>query len=753
LLVNFMELYTFILVILFGTAIADLIVGVSNDAVNFLNSAVGSKAASRRVIMIIAGLGVLFGTTFSSGMMEIARKGIFNPEFFAFHEVMIIFLAVMLTDILLLDLYNTFGLPTSTTVSIVFEILGGAVAIATIKIVRSGEGLTQLLTYINTAKVIIIIAGIGLSIVFAFIFGSLIQFITRFIFTFNYQKTLKRYGSIYCGIALSIITYFILVKGAKGSSLLNDANSKWIMSHISQIMLYSFITWTVIWQILISFTKINVLKIIVLIGTFALALAFAANDLVNFIGAPVGALGAYRISLANPGSDPLSLTMAALKNPVRANTFILLFAGTVMVATLWLSRKARTVTKTEVSLGRQDEGIERFESSVLSRGIVRMSIALYESGRKITPKWIQEKISERIDPEKFKPKRSKDGEPPAFDLLRAAVNLMVASALVSFGTSLKLPLSTTFVTFMVAMSTSLSDKAWGRESAVYRVTGVLTVIGGWFFTAFMAFSTCFTFALFIYYVKLPAILILLAFGLYFLFRTARVHKKREIEFNRRESEIEIQVADIDSMTRIMKKVGKFVSGVGESVDSCYDGLIHGKRKKLKQTLKQVETLMNDSEGIIGDIIKCLKTSPEYDSDTVPRYSRKIGAIQIINANLSSLASKCFTHIDNNHRVPDQIQASELMEVNKLFVEIVQDSLKVFEDTKLDEIKHIAISVANLKNSIRQFDKNQMRRIKSGKSKTRQSLLFVSSLSRVERIAEQVLNLVKLYGESNDGKVV
>jgi len=742
-----MELYTFILVILFGTAIADLIVGVSNDAVNFLNSAVGSKAASRRVIMIIAGLGVLFGTTFSSGMMEIARKGIFNPELFVFHEVMIIFLAVMLTDILLLDLYNTFGLPTSTTVSIVFEILGGAVAIAVIKIARSGEGIFTILNYINTAKVIAIIGGIGLSIVFAFIFGSMIQFITRLIFTFNYEKTFKRYGSIYCGIALSIITYFILVKGAKGSSLLSDQDSKWIMYHMSQILLFSFIIWTVIWQILISFTKINVLKIIVLIGTFALALAFAANDLVNFIGAPLGALGAYRISLANPGSDALSLTMEALRNPVRANTLILLFAGAVMVVTLWLSRKARTVTKTEVSLGRQDEGIERFESSALSRGIVRMSIALFEIVRKITPQWIQDRIAERIDPEKFKPKRTADGEPPAFDLLRAAVNLMVASALVSFGTSLKLPLSTTFVTFMVAMSTSLSDKAWGRESAVYRVTGVLTVIGGWFFTAFMAFSACFTFTLFIYYVKLPAILILLGFGIYFLLRTARVHKRRETDFQRRESELEIEAVDVDSVTRIMQKIGKFVSSVGESVDDCYDGLIQSRRKKLRQTTKQVATLMNDSEGIISDIIKCLKTSSEYDSDTVPRYSRKIGAIQIINANLSSLANKCFIHIDNNHKAPDQTQASELMEVNKLFGEIIGASLKVFDDKNFAGIKNLSKSLTSLKDTIRQYDKNQMKRIKGGKTKSRQSLLFVSTLSRAERIAEQVVNLVNLYGES------
>ncbi|HEX9972038.1 MAG TPA: inorganic phosphate transporter [bacterium] len=686
-------------------------------------------------------------------MMEIARKGIFNPEFFSFHEVMIIFLAVMLTDVLLLDLYNTFGLPTSTTVSIVFEILGGAVAIAVIKIVKNGEGLFNILNYINTAKVITIIAGIGLSIVFAFVFGSLIQFITRLIFTFNYEKPFKHIGAIYCGLALSVITYFILVKGAKSSSLLTDQDSRWIMTHMSQIMLYSFLAWTAIWQILISFTKINVLKIIVLMGTFALALAFAANDLVNFIGAPLAGLGAYRISLANPGSDPISFTMEALRNPARTSSLILLAAGAVMVATLWLSRKARTVTKTEVSLGRQEEGIERFESSALSRGIVRMSIALFEIVRKITPKWVQEKISQRIDPEKFKPKRAKDGEPPAFDLLRAAVNLMVSSALISFGTSVKLPLSTTFVTFMVAMSTSLSDKAWGRESAVYRVTGVLTVIGGWFFTAFMAFSACFTFALFIYFVKLPAIIILLAFGIYFLLRTARVHKKRETEFQRRESELEIEGTDIDSITRIMHKIGKFLSGVGESVDGCYDGLIHAKRNKLKQTVRQVEALVVASEEIIGDIIKCIKIAPEYDSDTVPRYSRKIGAIQIINANLSSFVSKCFIHIDNNHKAPDHAQASEFIEVNKLFGEIIQNSLKIFENQKTDGIKNISKSLENLKNTIRLYDKNQMKRIKSGKSKARLSLLFVSTLSRLERIAEQVLNLAKLYEESDDGKAV
>jgi len=672
-----MEIYLFILVILFFTALADLIVGVSNDAVNFLNSAIGSKTAKRRTIMIIAGLGVLIGTTFSSGMMEIARKGIFNPEYFVMHEVMIIFLAVMLTDILLLDLYNTFGLPTSTTVSIVFEILGGAVAIAVIKVTGNGEGISNILSYINSAKVITIVSGIGLSIVFAFIFGASIQFITRLIFTFNYEKTFKRYGAIYCGIALTVISYFILVKGAKGSSLLTDDDAKWIMTHISQILVISLIVWTLIWQLIISLTKINVLKIIVLIGTFALALAFAANDLVNFIGAPLGALSSYKIGIASQETNPFVITMEALKNPVRANTWILLLAGVVMVITLWLSCKARTVTKTEVNLGRQEEGVERFESSALSRGIVRMSIALFDLVKKITPESIQHKIRERIDPDKFKPAPALDGEPPAFDLLRAAVNLMVASALVSFGTSLKLPLSTTFVTFMVAMSTSLSDKAWGRESAVYRVNGVITVIGGWFFTAFMAFSACFIFSLFIYYIKLPAILILLGFGFFFLFRSARIHKKRESKFEHREQERIIQEKMLDNFTLIMQHISTFITSTAATIEQCYEGLIHNRRRQLKHTRKQAEDLTTESDSIIWKIVKGLRTSPIIENGRVPGYAKEIGALQIITANLNSLTIKSYDHIDNNHKPPDKIQAEELKKANQLIQRILKQSAEIF----------------------------------------------------------------------------
>jgi len=741
-----MELYLFILVILFGTALADLVVGVSNDAVNFLNSAIGSKAGSRRVILIVAALGVLFGTTFSSGMMEIARKGIFNPQYFVMHEVMIIFLAVMLTDILLLDLYNTFGLPTSTTVSIVFEILGGAVAVAAIKVSKNGQGIGEILTYINSAKVITIISGIGLSIVFAFIFGAIIQFITRLVFTFNYKKTFKRYGSIYCGIALTAISYFILVKGAKGSSLITAENAHWIMSHMSQILLVSLVGWTVLWQLVISFTRINVLKIIVLIGTFALALAFAANDLVNFIGAPLGALSSYKIRLSS-GADPYQITMEALRHPVRANTWLLLLAGLVMVVTLWKSKKARSVTRTEVSLGRQEEGVERFESSVLARGIVRMVLSLFEIVRKITPLSLQKWIQRRINPEIYKPEPTSDGTLPAFDLLRAAVNLMVASALVSFGTSLKLPLSTTFVTFMVAMATSLSDKAWGRESAVYRVTGVLTVIGGWFFTALMAFSTCFIFTLFIYYVTIPAIFILLGLALYLLYRTTRIHKKREADLERRQQTLTRDLKGLDSLAQIMQSLGNFITSVGSALDTCYDGLVLGKRKKLRRTARQARELILDGDGIINDIVKCLKISPEFDREATPRYARKIGSLQIITANLEALTSSCFNHIDNNHKVPDPDQAAELKEISRLFSQLIKHAVTILAGKGDSKLKLASKALSALKSAVKQYDKNQMKRIKSGKAKTRQSLLFVTTLSRTERIAEQIFNLVKLYGET------
>lgn len=739
-----MEFYIIILFVLFVTAISDLVVGVSNDAINFINSAIGSKAAKRKTIMIVAGLGVLIGTTFSSGMMEVARKGIFNPEYFSMHEVMIIFVAVMLTDILLLDLYNTFALPTSTTVSIVFEIFGGAVAIALIKISNSSGHLVDILSYINTVNVIKIVAGIGLSVVFAFLFGFLIQFITRLVFTFNYKKMFRRFGSIYCGIALTIISFFILIKGAKGSSLVTPEANQYIMSHLNEFLLISFIFWTVVWHLIIQLTKINVLKTIVLIGTFALALAFAANDLVNFIGAPLGALSAYNIGMANSSSDPLAITMGALKNPVKANTWILLLAGVMMVITLWKSKKARSVSQTELRLGRQEEGTERFESISLARGIVRMGISAMEIVRKITPQKIQRGVIRRINPANFEPEPDIDGERPAFDLLRAAVNLTVASALVSFGTSLKLPLSTTFVTFMVAMSTSLADKSWGRESAVYRITGVLTVFGGWFFTAFMAFTACFLFSLFIYYVKLPAIIILVILGLYFLIRTGRLHKLREEKYRKREVAESMSMGESEGIQQIMLKLSKYFMDVAHCTEECCDGLIQNKRKILKKKYSDAKNLFNESDSIIRDIVANLKFPTITDHEATPTYARKIGNLQIISSNLNSIAKYAFEHIDNNHKPPTIEQAEELKNSCKKMNQLFSLCSEIVETQNFTRLNEANITLENMVSWIRKADKNQLKRIKAGESKSRQSLLFISTLSKMERIAKQVYDLMKLF---------
>nr|HPI22823.1 inorganic phosphate transporter [Spirochaetota bacterium] len=471
-----MELIILSLVILGILAIFDLVVGVSNDAVNFLNSAIGARVASIKVILIVAGLGIMAGVTFSSGMMEVARKGIFHPEHFILPELLIIFVAVMLTDVLLLDLFNTFGLPTSTTVSIIFELLGASVAVSLIKIYAANESFVLLGQYINTAKVLAIISGIFLSVAIAFSVGIAAQFFSRMLFTFDYGKRLRRYGGIWGGLALTMIVYFIIIKGAKGASFLTQQHMDWIHVNTVAILCATFVGSTALLQALIVVANVNILRPIVLAGTFALAMAFAANDLVNFIGVPLAGFGAYASGMA--AANPLTATMEALKEPVRTDTLLLLAAGAVMVLTLFYSKKARTVTKTEVSLGRQDEGAERFESFFLARIIVRMGTGFMEGLRTVLPGRLVRAVAARKDMSMAQPAATADGEVPSFDLIRASVNMMVASALVSFATSLKLPLSTTYVTFMVAMGTSLADGAWDRESAVYRVSGVLMVIGG-----------------------------------------------------------------------------------------------------------------------------------------------------------------------------------------------------------------------------------------------------------------------------------
>ena len=472
-------LFLCVVIFLFVLAVFDLSVGVSNDAVNFMNSAVGSRAASFKRVLIVASIGVFIGAAMSNGMMDIARHGIFRPEHFSFYDLICIFMAVMVTDIILLDIFNSLGMPTSTTVSMVFELLGAAFVVSLIKMAGGiGLGLDQLL---NTEKALSVIIGIFLSVAIAFFFGTVVQFISRLIFSFNYRSNLKWKIGIFGGVCITAIVYFLLLKGAKDMSFMTPEVKEWISRNTALILAGSLVFFTVLMQML-YICKVNVLKVIVLTGTFSLAVAFAGNDLVNFIGVPLSGLASYQDYVANGGGDAHGFAMSSLNGPANTPLYFLIGAGVIMVVSLATSKKGRNVTKTEIGLGSRHSGDEMFGSSRIARRLVRWALSLLGWVRRVTPLRVRRWFNSR-----FNTDEAIVDNDAAFDLIRGSVNLVLAGALIAFGTSLKLPLSTTFVTFMVAMGTSLADRAWGRESAVFRITGVISVIGGWFLTAGAAF--------------------------------------------------------------------------------------------------------------------------------------------------------------------------------------------------------------------------------------------------------------------------
>ena len=505
--------------LLFVLALADLTIGVSNDAVNFLNSAIGSRVASRRVILAVAGAGVVAGSLFSSGIMEVARSGIFNPEQFVFADVMVIFLAVMLADILILDLFNTFGLPTSTTVSIVFELLGAATAVALLIVMGNPEA-GSVIDYINARGALIIISGIILSILVAFVVGTIVQFFSRALFTFHTRNHTAAIRIGWSAIAFTVLSCFLLIKGLKGASFVTPEFYGYLLEHAVLVAIAALASWTIVMWIL-DRLGVDLLAAVVFAGTFSLALAFASNDLVNFIGVPLAGYSSWQAWSAS-GVPADAYTMEALLGPVKGDTLVLLGAGVVMVTTLWLSSKARSVTETEVSLARQDDGSERFRPGPLSRGIVRAFLAAGRAVERTIPQQWQTGLAERFEREE---ERASHLERPAFDTLRASVNLTVASILIVLATSLKLPLSTTFVSFMVAMGTALADRAWGRDSAVYRLAGVFSVVGGWFVTAIAAFTVA---AVFAFAIKLAgglAVGVLVVTAVLALVHTHRYHRR------------------------------------------------------------------------------------------------------------------------------------------------------------------------------------------------------------------------------------
>jgi phosphate/sulfate permease len=726
-------IFLVLVIVLAFLAISDLIVGVSNDAVNFLNSALGSKAFNFKIIMFIAALGILFGATFSSGMMEVARKGIFHPQYFYFSEIIILFMAVMITDVILLDLFNTFGMPTSTTVSIVFELLGAAVGLALIKVINDPNALTMA-EYINSGKAIAIILGILGSVGIAFTGGAIIQYFSRLLFSFNYKPKLKYFGAIWGGLAITAITYFILVKGAKGAAFMTSDTKDFIKDNSFLIMMGSFVIWTIVLQLILMIWKIDILKIIVLVGTFALAMAFSGNDLVNFIGVPLAGYESYKVWVAS-GMPAENLLMEGLAGKVATPTIFLLIAGIIMAVTLYLSKKAKSVTETEISLGRQEEGFERFGSSALSRSLVRGFSKIGKQFNSVMSPSIRAGINKQFDRTQFQAQQAALGkDAPAFDLLRASVILSVASIIISIATNYKLPLSTTYVTFMVAMGASLADGAWGRESAVYRITGVLSVIGGWFLTAFFAFTASFILVYIFYYGSYYAIFAMVIIAGFIIFRTHVLHKKREETKIQDEDEYEMEVKQIISIDDIRKKNLKTWKKSNEIVHSILNASIDGLAEEnlllLSKNYKKFNKYNVHIKTLEGDLNKVIGKLEDHDLEAGNNYTLNLYYLMEINHTLRHIAWDSFYHVDNNHKPLLDIQVNELKDAiaDTLFIfnnYVQRLSIEKFEDYETLHIDCVA--------KLRKYRKNQIKRIQKKEVGTRNSVLFLSIIAHLRSI--------------------
>jgi phosphate/sulfate permease len=740
------DIYILMLVALAALAIIDLVVGVSNDAVNFLNSAIGSKAISIKWILIIASAGVAIGAITSSGMMEVARKGIFNPAEFYFDEIMYIFMAVMITDILLLDVFNSLGMPTSTTVSIVFELLGAAVAMALIKIANNdAETLANIGKYINSEKALLIISGILLSVFIAFTVGAIVQFISRLIYSFHFEQRKSYVNALFGGFAITAITYFIFVKGLKGTPFYGNVKHL-IEGRTHEIILYGFIFWTLLSQLLITLFRVNILKFIIIIGTFSLAMAFAGNDLVNFVGVPIAAWNSYQ-EWTISGVAANEFSMGVLAEKVPSNPWLLLMAGMIMVVTLWFSKKAQSVIETGINLSRQGDGYEKFQPNAVSRTVVRGAIIASENISKIIPvrtlKWVDSKFQKPV----VKLPKDKEYQLPAFDLVRASVNLFVAGILISIGTSLKLPLSTTYVTFMVAMGTSLADRAWGRESAVYRVAGVFNVIGGWFLTALSAFTVAAIFAYIIYLGEIVSVAILLIVVLFLLGRSSIKHtrkakEKKEKRYMERAELItinEVITESSDHIAEVVKRVNKLFTNVVEDL-AAHD------LNKLSKTDKHVKKLNKEVNELKEDVFYFIKSLDDASVKASRFYILVLGYLQDITQSIEYISTTSYKHVNNNHKNLKSTSISDLKEINeklnKLFNQIEGD----FTARNFSNLNEIIDAKQEIFDRVSQSIDKQIARIRTEESSPKNSTLYFGILLETKDLIAALMSLLQLYQE-------
>lgn len=737
------QVYIFMLFVLFSLAILDLVVGVSNDAVNFLNSAVGSRAVSLRTIMIVASLGVAIGAVFSSGMMEVARSGIFNPKEFYFDEIMVIFMTVMLADVLLLDLFNSLGLPTSTTVSIVFELLGAAFCVGIIKVYTDQESLSAVFQYINTTKAREIIFSIFISVLIAFTVGTIVQYLARLIFSFRYEKNIKFTGGIFGGLSLTALAYFIVFKGLKSVSFISKEMIDNLQDNINLLLAVCLVFFTILSQVLIHL-RINIFKIVIIVGTFGLAMAFAGNDLVNFIGVPIAAWQSFEMWQAS-GLEPHEFNMSALAGKAQTPTILLIIAGTIMVLTLWFSKKARNVIETGVNLSRQSEGQERFSSNILSRFVVRISVFVATVTNAVIPKGVSEKIDARfVKPEEQK---DKNGTAPAFDLVRASVNLVIASSLIALGTSLKLPLSTTYVTFMVAMGTSLADRAWGRESAVYRVAGVFNVVGGWFLTAGAAFTSAFLVAGILYFGDVIGLIGMVLLVGFLLLKSAAAFKNKEKEKSQKRR---FERSDLVTINGIIKESSEYISETVSRVSDLYIKVINnlgtqnlGKLTKNKKNAKKLEKEIDDLKGNIYYFIKSLDDTSVVSSKF---YILTLDYLHDIIQNICFISASSFEHVNNNHKNLKFNQLRDLKGLSDKLKELFDGTKNAFDKGNFSSLNKLLEEAKALKKEVNDMIQKQIDRIRTTETSPKNTKLYFSILLETKDLIQSSMNLIMLFDE-------
>lgn len=780
---NMADTYLFFIILLFVLAAFDLMVGVSNDAVNFLNSAIGSKVAKRHVIMIVASIGIFIGAAFSSGMMEVARKSIFYPDQFTFEEIMVVFMAVMLTDIILLDLFNTFGMPTSTTVSIVFELLGGAVAVAMIKMLNADEGMASMSNYINFDKAGEIVVGILLSVVVAFSIGSILMYLSRLLFSFQVEKKLKNTAPIWGGLAMAAMSYFLFAKGLKNvdvisdfpivsvgadelSSLCGDLKdgkypncffdsesnqtmmyfSAWLKQNFMLVIGILFVFWAIVLKIAQFFTKGNVLRFVVLFGTFSLAMAFAGNDLVNFIGVPVAGFESFN-AWVDGGMD-IHMSMEALGEKVPTQPLLLFLAGAIMVLTLWLSKKARSVTETEVKLGRQDEGAERFKPNFLSRGIVVGASKINRVIISVLPEAFRKRVNKSFAlPPRSAKKEKEEGR--AFDLIRASVNLSVASMIITYASSRKLPLSTTYVSFMVAMGASLADRAWGRDSAVFRIAGVINVIMGWFGTALIAFTVSAVFAVLIWSFQIYAVigLVMLAAGL--LIRSNLIHRKMEAKKEMKAvaelSGKTLQPNEVLSLTRAT--VIDTLLSVKKSISGSIDSLVAEDRGAVRRLQNEIKALKERNEASMYGLFGALKRIEEDNTKISRLYLKVFDLEQDLIQSSHKMVEACTAHIANIHAPLEKNQARQLQHLKQEVVAYLESIAGILaEETyiKDDSLGKILTAKEGILHSIENILDAQTKGIRGELYNSRNSMLNFTLAFEMKDLVAVSARFIKLY---------